>query len=62
VTAPELVAPASYELESRQVSLDEFATKIGADLIRDDDIFNAALVSFGTFGIIAAMAVETAAV
>ena len=31
-----------------------------AELIRDDDIFNAAVVSFGTFGIIAAMAVETA--
>ena len=38
---------------------EEFAAKIGAELIRDDDIFNAAVVSFGTFGIIAAMAVET---
>jgi len=39
---------------------EEFAAKIGAELIRDDDIFNAAVVSFGTFGIIVAMAVETA--
>lgn len=38
----------------------DFAAKLGADLIRDDDIFNAAVVSFGTFGIIAAMAVQTA--
>ena len=37
-----------------------FAAQIGAELIRDDDIFNAAVVSFGTFGIIAAVAVETA--
>ena len=34
--------------------------KLGAELIRDDDIFNAAVVSFGTFGIIAAVALETA--
>jgi FAD/FMN-containing dehydrogenase len=38
----------------------DFATNIGADLIRDDDIFNAAVVSFGTFGIIAAVALEAA--
>ncbi len=47
------------ERASRPVLNEEFAAKIGAELIRDDDIFNAALVSFGTFGIIAAMAVET---
>ncbi len=39
---------------------EEFAELIGAELIRDDDVFNAAVVSFGTFGIIAAVAVETA--
>ena len=48
------------EKASKPVFNDDFATKIGADLIRDDDIFNAAVVSFGTFGIIAAMAIETA--
>jgi hypothetical protein len=48
------------EKASKPVLNRDFATKIGADLIRDDDIFNAALVSFGTFGIIAAVAVETA--
>ncbi len=48
------------EKASKPVLNEDFATKIGADLIRDDDIFNAAVVSFGTFGIVAAMAVETA--
>jgi FAD/FMN-containing dehydrogenase len=48
------------ERKSRPVFNADFAWSIGAELIRDDDIFNAALVSFGTFGIIAAMAVETA--
>jgi FAD/FMN-containing dehydrogenase len=47
------------ERASKPVLNEEFAGKIGAELIRDDDIFNAAVVSFGTFGIIAAMAVET---
>src|SRR5215218_301630 len=48
------------EKASKPVVNEDFATKIGADLIRDDDIFNAAVVSFGTFGIIAAVAVEAA--
>ena len=48
------------EKASKPVLNGEFAQKIGADLIRDDDIFNAAVVSFGTFGIIAAVAVQTA--
>jgi FAD/FMN-containing dehydrogenase len=50
------------EKASKPVLNQDFATNIGADLIRDDDIFNAAVVSFGTFGIIAALAVETAPV
>ncbi len=50
------------EKASKPVLNEEFVAKIGADLIRDDDVFNAAVVSFGTFGIIAAMAVETAPV
>ncbi len=48
------------ERASRPVLNDEFAERIGADVIRDDDVFNAAVVSFGSFGIIAAMALETA--
>ncbi len=50
------------ERASKPVLNQDFATKLGADLIRDDDIFNAAVVSFGTFGIIAAVALETAPV
>lgn len=48
------------EKASHPVLNEEFANGIGAELIRDDDLFNAAVVSFGTFGIIAAVAVETA--
>src|SRR4051794_38854097 len=48
------------ERASKPVLNAEFAAKIDAELIRDDDIFNAAVVSFGTFGVIVAMAVETA--
>jgi hypothetical protein len=48
------------ERKSKPVLNEGFAAQIGAKLIRDDDIFNAAVVSFGTFGIIAAVAVETA--
>ncbi len=48
------------ERKSKPVMNDAFIAKIGARLIRDDDIFHAAVVSFGTFGIIAAVAVETA--
>ena len=48
------------ERASKPVLNEEFAARIGAELIRDDAIFDAAVVSFGTFGIIAAMAVETA--
>lgn len=47
------------ERASRPVVNQEFLTKLGAKLIRDDDVFNAAVVSFGTFGIIAALAIET---
>lgn len=48
------------EKASQPVLNEEFAERIGAEIIRDDDVFNAAVVSFGTFGIIAAVAVETA--
>lgn len=48
------------EKASKPVFNEDFAAKIGAELIRDDEIFHAAVVSFGTFGIVLAMAVETA--
>jgi FAD/FMN-containing dehydrogenase len=48
------------EKASKPVFNEEFAAKIGAELIRDDEVFHAAVVSFGTFGIVLAMAVETA--
>ncbi|HEX6666294.1 MAG TPA: FAD-binding protein [Solirubrobacterales bacterium] len=50
------------EKASKPVMNEEFVARIGAKLVRNDDIFNAAVVSFGTFGIVAAMAVETAPV
>ena len=48
------------ERGSRPVFNAKFVTELGAESIRDDDVFNAALVSFGTFGIVAALAIETA--
>jgi FAD/FMN-containing dehydrogenase len=50
------------ERASKPVMNEGFVAELGAKLVRDDDLFNAALVSFGTFGIIAAMAIETAPV
>lgn len=47
------------ERESNPVMNDQFTTKLGAITIRDDDVFNAALVSFGSFGVISAVAIET---
>lgn len=47
------------ERQSHPVVNDAFLTRIGARAIRDDAVFDAAVVSFGTFGIIAALAVET---
>lgn len=47
------------ERASQPVLNDEFVGKLGAKRIRDDDVFNAALVSFGAFGVITAMALET---
>jgi FAD/FMN-containing dehydrogenase len=48
------------ERSSKPLFNEQFAARLGADLIRDDDVFDAAVVSFGTFGIITAVAVETA--
>jgi FAD/FMN-containing dehydrogenase len=47
------------ERASYPVLNDEFVTKLDAERIRDDDVFNAATVSFGAFGIITAVAIET---
>lgn len=47
------------ERASQPVLNDEFVNRLDATRIRDDDVFNTALVSFGAFGIIAAMAIAT---
>lgn len=47
------------ERASYPVVTDAFAEKLGAEIIRDEDLFNAALVSFGSFGIIHGVLVET---
>ena len=47
------------ERASRPVLNDDFLSRIDADRIRDDDVFNAAVVSLGAFGIITAVAIET---
>lgn len=46
------------ERASRKVTSDIFHQKIGAEVILDDDLFNAALVSFGSFGIIHGVLLE----
>ncbi len=38
---------------------DSFATELGVTIVKDDDLFNAALVSFGSFGIIVGVMIET---
>ncbi len=47
------------ERASRPVVAPSIAQKLGAELIRDDTLFNSALVSFGSFGIIHGLMVET---
>jgi FAD binding domain len=47
------------ERDSYPVLNDLFIQKLGAEILRDDEIFNSALVSFGSFGFIAAVAIET---
>ena len=47
------------ERASKPIMNDAFVAAIGAEAIRDDDVFNAAVVSFGCFGIITAMVLET---
>lgn len=47
------------ERHSYPVVNQDFIRELNAELIRSDDVFNSALVSFGAFGIIAALAIET---
>jgi len=47
------------ERASYPVVTDAFPDRFGAELIRDDTLFDAALVSFGSFGIIQAVMIET---
>ena len=48
------------ERASYPVVSDSFANALNAELIRNDEIFNAAVVSFGSFGFIHGIMVETA--
>ncbi|MEP7229765.1 MAG: FAD-linked oxidase [Ginsengibacter sp.] len=47
------------EKESNPVASDEFINWLGAERIQNDDMFNAAVVSFGSFGFIHGILVET---
>ena len=47
------------ERASKPVVTNVFIQKIGAELVRDDELFNAALVSFGSFGFIHGIMIET---
>lgn len=46
------------ERASYPVTQDSFGNMLGAQVIRDDELFNAALVSFGSFGIIHGLMIE----
>lgn len=46
------------ERKSAPIVTDSFIQKLKAELVQDDDLFNAALVSFGSFGIIHGVMVE----
>ena len=47
------------EKKSKPVASDEFINWLGAEPIKDDDMFNAAVVSFGSFGFIHGILIET---
>ena len=47
------------EKKSNPVASDEFINWLGAEAIKDDDVFNAAVVSFGSFGFIHGILIET---
>jgi FAD/FMN-containing dehydrogenase len=47
------------ERASRPVFSNALVTRLGAELIRDDGVFNDALVSFGSFGLLFGIAIES---
>ncbi|HEX5726388.1 MAG TPA: FAD-binding protein [Longimicrobiaceae bacterium] len=47
------------ERASRPAAADAFAARLGAELVRDDALFDAALVSFGSFGVVHGVMIET---
>jgi hypothetical protein len=47
------------EKKSNPVASDDFIQWLGAEAIKDDDMFNAAVVSFGSFGFIHGILIET---
>ncbi len=47
------------ERASHPVVSDTFISRLGTELVRDDDLFNSALVSFGSFGFIHGAMIET---
>jgi FAD/FMN-containing dehydrogenase len=56
-----VTGPSSHvylERTSAPVVQESFADMLGASLIRDDTLFNAALVSFGSFGVIHGLMIE----
>ena len=57
-----IVSPTRHvwlERSSYPVVSDSFKNNLNAELIRNDDLFNAALVSFGSFGFIHGVMIET---
>lgn len=46
------------ERKSNEVTSDSFRALIGAEVILDDDLFNSALISFGSFGFIHSLLIE----
>ena len=60
-----IVGPAEHiwlEKASYPVVSDSFIQRLGTKLVRDDELFNAALVSFGSFGFIHGVMLETEAI
>ena len=62
VTLHIIVSPVRHillERKSYPVVSESFRSRLNAELIRDDELFNAALVSFGSFGFIHGIMIET---